>query len=148
MIPRPCLITSREVSEASSPLTCSRPGAFEEKDEFVKKTETIRPTQNTPLNPQQPGDRAQVETACEQTRATLWPILSRFHRSGFWKSASSSSRNQRKRRVVHTHAHTQTNQIMATCTHPVMKRPFFCPRGKKRLRSLRSLGLASLLEER
>ena len=33
---------------------------------------------------------------------------------------------------------------MAPCTHPDMKR-LFCPEGKKRTRSLRSLGLASFL---
>ena len=43
--------------------------------------------------------------------------------------------------------HTQTNKIMAPCTHPGTKR-LFCPTGKKRSRSLRSLGLASLLVER
>ena len=36
---------------------------------------------------------------------------------------------------------------MAPCTHPGTKR-LFCPTGKKRSRSLRSLGLASLLVER
>ena len=37
----------------------------------------------------------------------------------------------------------QTNQIMASCTQPGMKR-LFCLKAKKRPRSLRSLGLASL----
>ena len=36
---------------------------------------------------------------------------------------------------------------MAPCTHPGMKR-LFCPKGKKRPRSLRSFGFASLLVER
>ena len=35
-----------------------------------KYTEKIRPTQNTPRNPQQPGDRVQLETACEETPHT------------------------------------------------------------------------------
>ena len=30
----------------------------------------IRPTQNTPRNPKQPGDRVQLETTCEETRPT------------------------------------------------------------------------------
>ena len=34
-----------------------------------KKHRKIRPpTQNTPRNPQQPGDRVQLETVCEETR--------------------------------------------------------------------------------
>ena len=53
------LITIREVNEARRPYTCSRPCAFEE----TKKTKKIRPTQNTPRNPQQPGDRDYLETA-------------------------------------------------------------------------------------
>ena len=63
--------------------------------------------------------------------------------------------------VTHTDTQRQTNEIMAPCTHPVMKRLFclkatnglimkrpFFPIGKKQPRSLRSLGLASLLVER
>ena len=71
--------------------------------------------------------------------------------------------------VMHTLTDTQTNYIMAPCTHPGMKRLFclmaknglgrfapsalphyeeaFLPNGKKRPRSLRSFGLASLLVE-
>ena len=33
------------------------------KKKTEKKREKIRPTQNTPRNPQQPGDRVQLETA-------------------------------------------------------------------------------------
>ena len=47
-----------------------------------KKThEKIRPTQNTPRNQQQPGDRDHLETACDETRPTHSPTLARFHRS-------------------------------------------------------------------
>ena len=35
-----------------------------------KKHEKIRPTQNTPRKPQQPGDRDQLETARDETRPT------------------------------------------------------------------------------
>ena len=47
----------------------------------MKKTRKNRPAQNTPRNPQQHGDRVQLETACEQTRPTRSLILSRFYRS-------------------------------------------------------------------
>ena len=50
-----------------------------------KKTETkhkkIRPTQNAPRNPQQPGDRDHLETACDEARLTRSPTLAHFHRS-------------------------------------------------------------------
>ena len=46
-----------------------------------KKRDKIRPTQNTPRNPQQPGDRDYLETARDETRATRSPMLARFHRT-------------------------------------------------------------------
>ena len=36
----------------------------------TKKQEKKRPTQNTPRNPQPPGDRGQLETARGETRPT------------------------------------------------------------------------------
>ena len=39
------------------------------------KQENIRPTANTRRNPQQPGDRDHLETACGETRPTVSPIL-------------------------------------------------------------------------
>ena len=36
----------------------------------TKKHEKIRPTQNTPRNPQQPGNRDQIAMACDETRPT------------------------------------------------------------------------------
>ena len=74
--------TSREVNEARWPHTCSRPCAFEEKKiEKKKNGKKIRPTHNTPRNPQQPGDRVQLETTCEETHPTRSPKPSRFRRS-------------------------------------------------------------------
>ena len=46
-----------------------------------KKTPKSRRTRNTPRNPQQPGDRDHLETACDETRPTRQPILARFLRS-------------------------------------------------------------------
>ena len=36
----------------------------------TKKHEKIGPTQNTPRNPQQPGDRDKLEAARDETRPT------------------------------------------------------------------------------
>ena len=42
----------------------------------------IPPHSKHTTNPQQPGDRGQLETVCDETRPTRWPILARFlHRS-------------------------------------------------------------------
>ena len=65
---RPCLNTSRKVNKARWPRTCSRPCAFEEKKR-KRKTKKERPTQNTPRNPQQPGDR-ELEAARDEARPT------------------------------------------------------------------------------
>ena len=76
--------TIREVNEARCPHTCSRPCAYEEKKNKKKKTKKkneekknekktriiSRRTQNTPRNPQQPGDRDHLETVCDETRPT------------------------------------------------------------------------------
>ena len=77
------LITSREVKEARRPHTCSRPCAFEEKTKIEKlpPPKKSRTTQNTPRNPQQPGDRDRLKTARDETRPTRLPILACFHRS-------------------------------------------------------------------
>ena len=53
---------------------------------------------------------------------------------GFVEIGLYSSRNQYKRRMLHTHAHTyqQANYIMAPGTHPGMKR-LFRPKAKNGL---------------
>ena len=50
------------------------------KTKIEKKTKKSRRTQNTPRNPQQPGDRDNLETACDETRPTRSPTLARLHR--------------------------------------------------------------------
>ena len=67
-----------------------------------KDGKKIRPTQNTPRNPQQPGNRDHFETACDGTCPTRWPMLARFPIDQIpclWKSASYSFRNQSKLRI-------------------------------------------------
>ena len=44
-----------------------------------KHGKEIRPTQNTPRKPQQPGERDDLETEREKTRPTRSFILARFH---------------------------------------------------------------------
>ena len=109
----------------------------------------ICPTQNTPRNPQQPENRVQLETWCEGTRPTRYPILSRFHRY---------SQSVKTTKVTHTLTDIQTDQLNNGTLYapryeeaflPIgKKRPHYeeasLPIGKKRPRSLRSLGLASL----
>ena len=63
-------ITSRQVNVARRPHTCSRPCAFQGKIKiWGKNTKSCR-TQNTPRNPQQPGNRNHLETACTERRPT------------------------------------------------------------------------------
>ena len=70
----------KAVNEARRSHTCSRPCTFKEKKSLIDN-EKIRPTENTPRKPQQPGDRDHLETACDETRPTRSPTHARFHRS-------------------------------------------------------------------
>ena len=65
------LITSIYANEARGGLILTVAGRVRSKKKNrKKKRKKIRPTQNTPRNPQQPGDRVQFETACEETHPT------------------------------------------------------------------------------
>ena len=92
---------------------------FEEKNR-LKKNMIFRRTQNTPRNPQQPGDRDQLETACDETRPTRSPILARFRRSRVCASRPRTALAISKNDECYTYRQTdrQTNKIMAPCTHP------------------------------
>ena len=106
------------------------------------KREKKRPTEHAPRKPQQSGDRDHLDTACDYTRPTRSPTLTRFHRSrgcGNWPRTALGIRKNDK---CETHTDRQTNVIMAPCTHPGMKR-LLCPNGIKRPRLLRFFGLAS-----
>ena len=59
-------------TEVRRPHTCSRQ---------TKRKRKSRRTQSTPRNPQWPGDRDHLETACDETRPPRQPVLARFHRS-------------------------------------------------------------------
>ena len=58
------------------------------------KHEKIRPTQNTPRNPQQPGVRDHLETARDETSRALAHTRPLPWILGLWKSISYSSRKQ------------------------------------------------------
>ena len=69
----PCthLGTSRGVNEARVGLILAAARVRSKKENIGKKKHgIIRPAQNTPRNPQQVGDRVQLETAREETRPT------------------------------------------------------------------------------
>ena len=62
--------TSREVNEARGGLILATGRVRSKKKRIEKKKNhlKIRPAQNTPRNPQQPGDRGQIETVRDATR--------------------------------------------------------------------------------
>ena len=77
------------------------------------KSRNIRPTQNTPRNPQQPGDRDHLETARDETRPTHYPILARFHRSRLCGNRPRTALAISKtRRMLHIHTLTDTRRLM------------------------------------
>ena len=118
------------------------------KKKLKKKHEKIRPTQNTPRHPQQPGDPDHLETERDETRPTHSPTLARFHRSWVCDNRPRTALAISKNDECYTHIHTQTDKINnGTLYAPRRYEEAFLPKGKKRPRSLRSLGLASLLVE-
>ena len=63
--------TSRDVNEAKAASYLQQAVCVRRKKKSKKKNTTkIRRTQNTPRNPQQPGDRDHLETARDETRST------------------------------------------------------------------------------
>ena len=62
------LLTSRGVNEARRLIRAASRVLSKEKN--VNKKTKSRRTQKTPQNPQQPGDRDQLETTCDETRPT------------------------------------------------------------------------------
>ena len=77
-----------------------------------KKGKKIHPTQNTARNPQQPGDRVQLETACEEPRYTREPILSRFHRSRVCGNRPRSALAISKNDKCYTYTDRRTDRLM------------------------------------
>ena len=98
------LITSREVNEERRPHACNRPCALEAKKR-QKSTKSRRT--NTPRNPQQPGDRDHLETACDETRPTRLPMLARFIDPGVLEiGLVQLSQSVKLRRILHIQRQT------------------------------------------
>ena len=108
-----------------------------------RKKRKIRPTQNTPRNPQQPGNRNQLETACDETRPTRYPILARFHRSRVCGNRPRTALEINKNDECYIYR--QTDYLSNGTLYAPRYRYEEAFKGKKRPRMLRSLGLASLL---
>ena len=100
-----------------------------------KKHEKFRRTQSTPRNPQQPGDRDQLETAGEATRPTRYLISARFHRFRVCGNGPLTAFAISKNHECYTY--TLTDRPTDRQTDRQIKI-------KKRPRSLRSLGLVTL----
>ena len=111
-----------------------------------KITEKSRPTENTPRDPQPPSDLDLIDTERVDTHPTRSPTLARFQRSRDCgnrpRKALAISKNDE------CYTHTDTDKLNnGTLYAPRYEDAFFLE-GKKRPRSLPSLGLASLLVER
>ena len=69
-----------------------------------------RRTQSTPRNPQQPGDRDHLETACDVTRLMLSPYSPTYIDPGFVQiGLVQLSHSVKTMNVTHTLTDTQTD---------------------------------------
>ena len=113
-----------------------------------KEQGKIRLTRNTPRNQEKPGDRDHFDTACDKARPRRWPTPYRFHRSQVRGSRICIALVISKNDEWYTRTHSPTKKPNnGTLCAPRYEKAFLSA-GKKRPRSLRSLGLASLLAER
>ena len=88
-----------------------------QKIEKKKTQKKVRPTQNTPRNPQQPGDRDHLETAREKNVLCVSPYSPASIDTAFVEIGLVQLSESVKTTNV-THTHTQTKKVMAPCTHP------------------------------
>ena len=65
----------------------------------------IRPTENTPRKPEQPGDRDHLEAACDETPPTRSPTITRFHRSRVCGNRPRTALAIGKKRRMLNHQH-------------------------------------------
>ena len=74
------------------------------------KKKKIRPTQNTPRNPQQPGDRDYLETARDKPRPTRIPFSPASIDTGFVEiGLVQLSQSLKTTNVTHTLTDTQVS---------------------------------------
>ena len=104
--------TCREENEARRPHVLQQAVCVRRK--ITKKNTKSRHTQNTPPNPQQPGDCDHLEASCDEASPRVCPYSpASIDPRSMWKSASYSSRNQQKPRMIHIHTdkHRQTHRL-------------------------------------
>ena len=82
------------------------------KKKSLKDNEKIRPTENTPRKPQQPGDHDRLKTACNETRLTRSPTLARFHRSGDCGNRPRTALAISKNDECYTHTDRHTDRLI------------------------------------
>ena len=130
-IPRPRLITSREVKEARGPHTCSRPCAFEEKKIGGEKKNTKK---STPPKTHHEIHSSPATATTSTRRATKHVThVSPYSPASIDPGFVENGLVQLSQSVITTNVtHTQTYQILAPCTHPGMKR-LFCLKVKNDL---------------
>ena len=91
----------------------SKKKKIEEKKSKKKKHRKIFPTQNTPRNPQQPGHRVQLETACDEHAPRVSPFSPDSIDPGFVEiglvqlSQSVKATNS----MSHTRTHIPTDKL-------------------------------------
>ena len=104
-----------------------------EEIEKKKEKKKIRPTQNTPRNPQQPGDRDHLETAIDETRPTRLPILARFHRFRVCGNRLRTALAISKNDECYTYTDRQTDKLNNGTLYTPRYEEAFLPIGKNGL---------------
>ena len=140
-LPRPCLIISREANEARRPYTCSRPCAFEEK--------------KNRKNPAPPQTRHEIHSRPATTTNSRRRVAKHVPRVSAHSPASIDPgfveiglvQLSQSLKTTNSMSHAHTDKLNNGTLYAPRYEETFLPKGKKRLRSLRSLGLAPLLVE-
>ena len=114
--------------------TLTAPGVRNKKCKLMENAKKSRLTKKSLREPQQPGDRDHLETACDETRPTRSPTLARFRRSRVCENRRRTALVISRNDECYTHTRKHTH-IMAPCTHPgtsrevhEARRPHTCSR--------------------
>ena len=106
------------------------------KNKIEKPPAKVRPTLNTPRNPQQPATEATSRRRATKHVPRVSPYSPASIDPGFCgnrpRTALAVSKNDECYTYTNRQTGRQTKQIMATCTNPGMKR-LFCLNAKKGL---------------
>ena len=83
---------------------------FENKCKLMKNTKNSLPTENTPRNQRQPGDRDHLETTRDETRPTRYPYSTASIDSGFMEiGLVQLPQSVKTTNVTHTHTDKLNN---------------------------------------